>query len=130
MRDCLWPGSPEDHAKEIDAFLAAPSHECAVLVAERDDGGLAGFLEAGTRPYAEGCSSSPVGFIEGWWVDPDARRKGLGAQLVAAAEMWARSLGLTEMASDAELSNEDSHAAHQALGYAEVERRVCFRKEL
>ena len=62
--------------------------------------------------------------------DPDLRRSGVGAVLVAAAETWARSLGLTEMASDAELTNEQGQAAHRTLGYQEVERTVCFRKQL
>jgi hypothetical protein len=34
------------------------------------------------------------------------------------------------MASDAELDNQISHAAHRRLGYAEIERIVCFRKLL
>jgi aminoglycoside 6'-N-acetyltransferase I len=71
-----------------------------------------------------------VGYIEGWWVDPDLRRRGVGASLIAAAEDWARSLGVTEMASDSELGNEEGQAAHHALGYQEVERTVCFRKQL
>ena len=74
--------------------------------------------------------SGPVGYIEGWWVDADLRRSGIGAILVSAAETWASSLGLTEMASDAEMTNEESHAAHQALGYKEAERIVCFFKQL
>ena len=130
MRASLWPASRNDHEPEIDGFLSGGTRTTIVLVAEREDGSLGGFLEAGTRPYAEGCSSSPVGYIEGWWVDPDLRRTGVGALLVAAAEAWARSLGLTEMASDSELTNEQGQAAHRALDYQEVERIVCFRKQL
>lgn len=107
-----------------------PPREATVIVAAREDGTLGGFLEAGTRPFASGCASSPVGYIEGWWVDPDLRRAGIGSKLVTAAEDWARTLGLTEMTSDALLANERSHAAHLALGYAEAERLVCFRKAL
>ena len=87
-------------------------------------------LEAGTRPYAEGCSSSPVGYIEGWWVDPDQREQGCGTALVTVAEDWARALGLSEMASDADMANELSHSAHRALAYTETQRIVCFRKSL
>src|SRR5688572_31355457 len=46
----------------------------------------AGFIELGLRTYAEGCESSPVPFIEGWYVDADARGTGLGAALVRSAE--------------------------------------------
>ena len=130
MRKALWPRSAGRHEREIDAYLAAADPDLATFVAERAQEGLAGFLEAGTRPYAEGCRSSPVGYIEGWWVDADLRRTGVGARLVAAAESWARSRGLTEMASDTDLVNEASQAAHRGIGYKEVERIVCFRKSL
>ena len=130
MRTALWPEFPNDHPPEIDHFFREPSETVTTLVAELDDGSLCGFLEAGTRPYAEGCVSSPVGYIEGWWVDPNHRKQGVGAALVSAAEDWAKVLGLSEMASDADLSNELSHNAHRALGYAEAQRIVCFRKSL
>lgn len=130
MRSRLWPESPDDHVSDVDRFFSTSDHSSTVLVAERPNGSLCGFLEVGTRSYAEGWSSSPVGFIEGWWVDSDARRQSIGSKLVAAAESWARSHGPTEMASDAELTNEQSHSAHKSLGYEEVERLVCFRKSL
>ena len=130
MRMALWPGYPDDHQHDIETFFGDEDDTIAVFVAERDGGGLCGFLEAGMRPYAEECESSPVGYIEGWWVDDDMRRRGVGAALVAAAEDWARSLGLTEMASDAELDNTPSHAAHEGIGYEEAIRIVCYRKTL
>ncbi len=104
--------------------------DAAVFVAARDGGGLAGFVEAGTRPYADGCSTSPVGYVEAWFVDADVRRTGVGGALLAAAEAWARSRGYREMASDALLDNTVSHAAHERAGYAEVGRVVQFRKPL
>jgi aminoglycoside 6'-N-acetyltransferase I len=102
----------------------------AVLVADRGDGTLAGFVEIGSRNYAEGCQSTPVAYIEGWYVDPDVRLEGLGTRLIRAAEAWAVAHGFTEMASDTELHNDVSLRAHTALGYEEVERQVCFRKRL
>jgi hypothetical protein len=41
-----------------------------------------------------------------------------------------RAAGHDEIASDAELENEDGIAVHQALRYEEVERVVCLRKSL
>jgi GNAT superfamily N-acetyltransferase len=76
--------------------------DAAVLVAERADRGrLAGFTEVGTRLYAEGCDTSPVAYLEGWYVDRDVRRHGIGAALARAAEVWAREHGYRELASDA-----------------------------
>ena len=99
------------------------------FVAE-EDGLLIGFLELDQRKYAPGCRSSPVPFIEGWYVEPAARRRGIGRALAEAAEAWSRAAGFDEMASDAEIQNRDSHAAHAALGYEEIERIVCFRRAL
>jgi aminoglycoside 6'-N-acetyltransferase I len=104
--------------------------DAEVFTAERDDGTIAGFVEVGSRPYADGCDSSPVGYIEAWYVDPDVRRAGVGRALLAAAEDWARERGYTEMASDALLDNHVSHRAHERAGYAEVDRVVQFRKPL
>ena len=101
-----------------------------VFVAEREDGSVAGFVEVGSRPYADGCETSPVAYIEAWYVDPDVRRSGYGRDLLKAAENWARSRGYHEMASDALLDNEISHAAHYSAGYEEVDRVVQFRKGL
>jgi aminoglycoside 6'-N-acetyltransferase I len=102
--------------------------DAAVFVVERADGSLAGFVEVGARPYADGCDTSPVGYLEAWYVDPDARRKGHGRALLVAAEGWARERGYREMASDALLDNLESHAAHRRAGYEEVDRVVQFRK--
>ena len=102
----------------------------AVIVADRGDGLLAGFVEIGSRNYAEGCETTPVAYLEGWYVDPDVRRTGLGANLVEAAETWALQHGFSEIASDTELDNSISLQAHVSLGYTEVERQICFRKQL
>lgn len=129
MRLLLWSKtSIADHLKEMRQILADPTS--AILVAVRPEGGLCGFIEASQRKYAEGCDSSPVGYIEGWYVDPDHRRQKVGAGLVQAAEDWARQAGLKEMASDCEINNVISLKAHLALGYEEVERQINFKKWL
>jgi aminoglycoside 6'-N-acetyltransferase I len=76
MRTALWPESPGDHEPEISEFLVRERPGTAVFVAEQGDGHLCGFIECGSRAYAEGCLTSPVGYIEGWWVDPDFREQG------------------------------------------------------
>lgn len=102
----------------------------AVIVADRGDGSLAGFVEIGSRNYAEGCETTPVAYVEGWYVDPDARRTGLGARLLKATETWALEHGFSEIASDTELGNDVSRQVHIALGFEEVERQICFKKRL
>ena len=129
MSLALFPHTgPEDHEGDLRRLLGRD--DPAVFIAERPDGSVCGFVEAGSRPYVDGCDSSPVGYIEAWWVDPDVRRAGYGRALLAAAEDWARSRGYTEMGSDALLDNIVSHEAHRRSGYEEVERIVQFRKSL
>jgi aminoglycoside 6'-N-acetyltransferase I len=139
MRRLLWADPAEDHEGEVAAFLekvvisatgSALLEDSVVFVIDRGDGNLGGFLEATIRTYAEGCSSDRVAYIEGWYVDADLRQQGYGKQLIEAAETWARSLGLLEMASDCLLENQVSYQAHRALGFEEVDRIICFRKDL
>lgn len=133
MRSCLYPDlDPHEIDDWFESSESGGTHlvGVAVFVADRGDGKLAGFVEIGSRAYAEGCVSTPVAFLEGWYVDPDARRSGLGRRLVEAAESWATEQGYVEIASDTEIENEISLRAHIALGYDEVERQICFRKAL
>ena len=125
MREALWPDCSD---ADNDTWFARD--DAATFVALRGDGTHCGFVEVGARRYAEGCDSSPVGYIEGWWVAADVRRSGVGRALLEAAEDWSRSRGYTEMGSDALIDNAVSHAAHQRCGYEEVERLVVFRKSL
>lgn len=129
MRQALWNDTPaQEHETEMQDILN--NVDAPVFVAERPNGQLGGFLEGGVRTYAEGCDTSPVGYIEGWYVDKDLRRQGVGGALIRAMEAWAHQRGLREVASDTWLENEISIAAHQRLGYREVERIVCFAKKL
>lgn len=129
MSRALFPeATAAEHAADMRSFREREDAE--VFVAERADGSLAGYVEVGARPYVDGCATSPVGYIEAWFVDADVRRAGVGRALLAAAEEWARALGLREMGSDALLDNVVSHEAHRRAGYEEVDRVVQFRKPL
>ena len=129
MRQTLWPDhTAEEFTMQSEEILNDPMQP--VFVVQRPDDKLGGFLEAGTRKYAEGCETSPVGYIEGWYVDEDLRERGIGKALVEAAEEWARSQGLTEMASDTWLDNDVSIHAHLNMGYEETERLIHFAKKL
>jgi len=125
----LFPDQSREEAERgMREFIARD--DAAVFVAVRRDGSVCGYVEAGSRPYADGCDTPPVGYIEAWFVDPDVRRQGYGRALLAAAEDWARSRGYREMASDTQLHNDVSRQAHERSGYAEVDRVIQFRKAL
>ncbi len=129
MSQALFPLLSEGDKPEMRATVARP--DAAVFVLEREGGSsLAGFVEVGARSIADGCSTSPVGYIEAWYVDPDARRTGNGRALLEVAEDWARAQGYTEMGSDALIDNLVSHEAHRRSGYIEGDHMVAFRKRL
>ncbi len=132
LRHALWPDSSRDeHRSEIESFLAGTAREpLAVLIAETGDGQVVGCAELSIRAYAEGCTSDRVAFLEGWYVTPEARGRGVGKELVAAAEGWAVAQRCTEFASDTEAQNEIGVAAHRHCGFVEVATIKCFRKEL
>ncbi len=134
MRAALWPdSSAEEHARELLPILEGTASFPLPLinfVAEVSDR-LVGFLEVDLRSHADGCDSTrPVGFIEGWYVDPAWRGQGLGRKLLSAAEQWARSHGCREMASDTWIDNELSQRVHEAAGYTVVDRCIHYRKAL
>ncbi len=130
MRVALWPDcSAAMHRYEMRAF-AKRSRVRGILVLDRGDGRLGGFIELSVRPRVDGSMSARVGYVEGWWVDPDLRGDGWGRHMIRAAETWTAARGLTELASDAELANPDGIAAHRACGFRESFRVVQFLKKV
>jgi aminoglycoside 6'-N-acetyltransferase I len=131
LRCALWPDELEESLREdIAAMLEAPDgDEAAWLALEATE--VIGFAEAALRhDYVNGCETSPVAFLEGIFVVPAARGRGVGRALSEAVAAWGRSRGAREYASDALLDNLESHAFHAALGFEEAERVVYFRRAL
>lgn len=130
----LWPDEPgEELAGHIGAVLEGRPRSTLplVLFVAEIDAAVVGFVEVGLRSHAQGCDGlRAVGFIEGWFVVPQFRRRGVGRALVARAEQWSREQGAVEIASDTWLDHQLSIDAHQALGYEVVERCTQFRKSL
>jgi aminoglycoside 6'-N-acetyltransferase I len=128
MRKGIWPEAPDDYlGYDLDEILATDTDAVFVAFVE---GQPAGMIEARLREYGEGCETSPVGYIEAWFVYDNFRGRGVAGVLTGAAENWAREKGCTEMGSDTWLDNETSIRAHVKLGYVEVERLVHFVKQL
>lgn len=123
----LWPSHSREelHATLQDAI----SDGGAVLLAFEGERPV-GFAQCALRrDYVEGSSTSPVGYLEGIFVLPEHRRRGIARRLVDACQSWAQLHGCKEFASDCELDNLESQRFHQACGFAEVNRIVCFLKK-
>lgn len=133
LRCALWPDAPAgEHRDEIARFFLGdfPREPWTVLLAEDERGRAVGLAELSIRPYAEGCRSRRVAYLEGWFVRPEARARGVGRALVAASEDWGRAQGCVEFASDIDPANRLSEAAHRALGFEDAGVVRCFRKDL
>jgi aminoglycoside 6'-N-acetyltransferase I len=129
LRAALWPSaSAEEHLAEVQDLLEGRHEE--TFLAELD-GQTVGLAEVSLRhEYVSGCETSPVGFLEGLFVEPAYRGRGIARSLVIAAEAWARSHGCSEFASDADEHNEAGQAFHRATGFAEADRLVCYVKRI
>jgi aminoglycoside 6'-N-acetyltransferase I len=132
LRHALWPDTPRaEHAAEAAGLLRAKDSLTLLALV---DGEPAGFAEAALRrSYVNGCDAAPgepVAFLEGIYVVPALRRRGIARALCERVVEWARSLGVAELASDALIDNHESHAMHRALGFAETDRVVFFRRVL
>jgi len=130
LRQALWPANREEHVADMASMVAKREHFAVFLAVECSKESI-GLAEAALRSdYVNGAQSSPVAFLEGLYVAPHARRRGIAAALVAEVSRWGRERGCRELFSDALLDNAASHAMHRALGFTETERVVFFRKPL
>jgi len=131
LRSQLWPDhSCEEHIREGQNILSCPDKYFS-FVAINNQNRTVAFADATVRhDYVNGCESSPVAYLEGIFVIPEQRGRGIAKRLVAAVQDWGVTKGCTEMASDAPLDNHISHQMHQALGFEETERVVFFRKRI
>lgn len=131
LRSALWPhADAAAHRAEMAMFLA-DARRFVQFVAYAAPGQSVGFAEASLRyEDVNGTEASPVLFLEGIYVEPGARRRGVARALVEEVERWGRDAGCTEFASDAALDNHVSRASHRALGFEETEQVVYFRKRI
>ena len=125
----LWGDhEPQELRAELAGILALP--EAAFYVA-RDQDTAVGFAQCQLRhDYVEGTESSPVGYLEGVYVQPQHRGKGVARALLEACQKWAKAMGCAEFASDCELSNQQSLRSHLKAGFKEANRIICFVKRL
>ena len=129
LRDELWHDGEEVLSAQL-ITLRNNHVPYVAFLAQTSDGGAVGFAEAALRPYANGCDSMPLAFLEGIYVRPDFRRQGIARCLMRRFEDWARASGCRDIGSDAQLSNPNSHTMHLALGFEETGRYVGFKKRL
>ena len=125
----MWEDNTiEGLSEELAEIIKSP--ESAVFLLYDGDEAI-GFAQCQLRhDYVEGTESSPVGYLEGIFVDAAYRNKGYAKELLKQCEAWAKNMGCTEFASDCELTNTGSLAFHLKMGFEEANRVICFTKRL
>ena len=139
MRYVLWPYHEENELyEEMQKTLNGNTFyknelSWTTFVAVRENGKLGGFIEITLYPELEFSDSKPIGYIEGWYVDEDLRKTGVGRELVNTAIKWIISQECTEIASDVEEYNLVSQTAHLKLGFREVKKEngcIFYKKSV
>ena len=124
----MWEHDAEALSEDFAALLKSGSTACFLQYVNDKP---IGFAQCSLRrDYVEGTSTSPVGYLEGVFIEEPYRNSGYARELLCACENWAKQQGCTEFASDCELTNDASLAFHLAVGFEEANRIICFRKAL
>lgn len=118
----------DELTKDFEGIIENAESALFVLYIE---GQATGFAQCQLRhDYVEGTSSSPVGYLEGIFIEEEYRYNGYAKKLLTKCEEWAKEMGCTEFASDCEIDNSKSLAFHLKMGFAEANRIICFTKSL
>ena len=125
----VWTSAAvEDLIEEFNEFLVSEDSATYLYIINNN---AVGFAQCQLRrDYVEGTETSPVGYLEGVYIEPEYRNQGCGKALVQACENWAKEMGCTEFASDCELHNTNSLAFHLKIGFSEANRIICFTKQI
>lgn len=125
----LWPEHTIEALRPSMAEAVAGENSACFLAFRGDT--AVGFAQCQLRhDYVEGTETSPVGYLEGVFVEPFCRRQGIAARLLSACRDWAREKGCREFASDCELTNRESYHFHLKMGFCEANRIICFTQTL
>ena len=126
----LWQNTPsEDHENMIKAAIGSDSH--LILIAKDAQGNLQGFSMVSIRTdYVEGAKTSPTGYLEGIYVNPDYRGSGISRHFLEASEVWLKKNNCSQLGSDTWLSDHSSRSFHKHMGFWEEDELVHFLKDL
>lgn len=125
----MWPDCTfEEEFESYKSILTAKDEACYLI---KEGEAFIAFIHVGMRnDYVEGAIEFPVAYIEAMYVKPHFQNSGVGRMLVKEAENWSREKGCRQIASDTEIKNAAAVSFHGKLGFEEVNRVVCFIKNL
>ncbi|MBD5536301.1 MAG: GNAT family N-acetyltransferase [Lachnospiraceae bacterium] len=125
----MWDESSVDEL--ADEFSDLLSKDNAQIFLKYENDVPVGFAQCQLRyDYVEGTETTPVGYLEGIFVQESYRSRGYAKELLNKCEDWAKDKGCKEFASDCELDNDNSFLFHKAMNFTEANRIICFTKKL
>jgi GNAT superfamily N-acetyltransferase len=117
-----YPNEEPDVARRLGELLAHPDHE--VFVAE-EGSRVVGWIQISLTRLLESPLSSEVG---GLVVASDARRRGMGPLLLAAADAWSRARGCRAVRVPCNVVRADAHRFYEREGFREVKKQRIFER--
>jgi aminoglycoside 6'-N-acetyltransferase I len=125
----LWPGCDFDEESATWGACCGDVNQFCALARIGD--AYAGFIHISIRnDYVEGSDTDTTAYLEGIFVRPEYRNRGVASLLLREGEQWVKSKGLHQLASDTEIGNLDGRHFHDRAGFSEVNRIVCYIKRI
>ena len=118
-----YAGTAEEMRARLEVMEAAGS---VVYVAETD-GGVVGWIALRGDVSLE---AGPLAEISGLVVDETCRGRGIGAELTAEGERWARERGYPRIRVRSRVARERAHRFYERLGYRERKTQKVLDKTL
>jgi len=120
-----YPASAKQMASRLKSVLRQKNGVC--FVAESGEGTLVGWVHVSVTPLLEVELRSE---INGLVVDERARSHGAGAQLLDAAEKWAKKMRSTGMSVRSNVLRDRAHDFYERQGYKHYKTQKAFLKPL
>ena len=120
-----YPATSEAIGRRLAAIAGDP--DAAVLAAQVRDGVVIGWVHVRALQLLQRDVCAEIG---GLVVDAAWRRHGIGGQLMAAAEDWARRRGIRLIRLRSNVIRDDAHRFYRRLGYADSKTSLLFTMTL
>jgi aminoglycoside 6'-N-acetyltransferase I len=117
-----------DNDSEVQKIFASHDWHCWFVIDKQ--GNIIGLVELAARNIVDGCLSSPVAYLEGLYLKPGYRSKGIGKQIIKFILSWCAKNGYSELATDTELANTRAQHFYESTGFEETDRIVQYRIEI
>jgi ribosomal protein S18 acetylase RimI-like enzyme len=110
---------PDDGFARWAESLAPVLGRFGCLFVASQDGEPVGFLAGRVRSAPAWFGGAPVGFVSEVYVDPGQRGRGLGEDLVAAAQRWFRDREIDRIELQVLAGNDGARRLYRRLGWRE-----------